>query len=236
MKRRFASLLFVLGIVSSLFFTGWLPADAGHPKVVSQPAEVQISHIYLPVLVRNGSAPSGNEPGSCLTAEEASLGSQINEYRRANSLPNAPLSKSLSMVAQWHVWDLEANHPDSGTASSGLECNLHSWSDKGYWTPVCYTSDHYYASGMWSKPKEITRGVYIDNGYEIAYWHSNQATASGALSAWKSSSGHNAVILEQGTWASIDWYAMGIGISKHYAVVWFGEMTDPVGTISQCQQ
>jgi hypothetical protein len=88
---------------------------------------------------------------------------------------------------------------------------------------------------MWSKPNEITGGVYFAAGYEIAYNASGGATAAGALAAWKASPGHNDVILNQGIWASRDpWPAMGAGIFGGYAVVWFGDMTDPRGSITVC--
>jgi uncharacterized protein YkwD len=188
-------------------------------------------YTYLPLVAVGPQAPS---PGDCLTAEEADLARLINEYRNANGLADVPVSRSLTQVAQWHVIDLHENNPDSGTDSRGLPCNMHSWSDQGIWSPVCYTSDHAYASGMWDKPREITGDVYTGNGYEIAYGSSGQATASGALNAWKSSSGHRDVILENGMWSGSNWPAMGVGIYQHHAVVWFGRQPDPQGTVTQC--
>jgi hypothetical protein len=35
------------------------------------------------------------------------------------------------------------------------------------------------------------------------------------------------VIVNSGTWARITWRAVGIGIYGSYAVVWFGEESDP---------
>ena len=77
---------------------------------------------------------------------------------------------------------------------------------------------------MWDKPSELTS--YKGNGYEISYWTSGTATAEGALSVWKSSSDHNAVIINQGIWDNNNWQAIGIGIYKGFAVVWFGEEKD----------
>ncbi len=170
------------------------------------------------------------DPGDCLSAEEAQLLELINQHRIDEGHATVPWSKSLTQVAQWHVWDLETNHPDVS-----ISCNMHSWSDQGIWTPVCYTSDHANAAGMWIKPSEITVNVYSANGYEIAYFASAGATPQGALAAWKRSSSHNDVILNQGMWASRDpWPAMGAGIFGDYAVVWFGDMTDPRGEIGIC--
>jgi uncharacterized protein YkwD len=180
--------------------------------------------------------PPTPQPGTCLTPEENTLINLINQYRNQNGLAAIPASVSLSTVGQWHVWDLKTNHPDSGTDSRGLACNLHSWSDQGggLWTPVCYTSDNYYASEMWNKPDQITSGAYSSYGFEIAYYSSVQATAQDALAGWKSSPPHNAVILEQGIWSGYHWKSIGVGISQNYAVAWFGDPSDPQGTISQC--
>jgi len=127
-----------------------------------------------------------------------------------------------------HVWDLEINEPHSEP-----NCNLHSWSDQGSWTEVCYTDDHLYADLMWSKPSEITGDVYGANGYENSA--SGVSSAAHALSLWQGSPGHKDVILNQGIWASRDpWPAMGAGMLAGYAVVWFGDAADPNGTISVC--
>ncbi len=210
----------ILLLLAGLFYRPLPPVQA------APAAEIQCHtyEIYLP-LIANG---ENNQITSCLSSEEEALAGLINAYRAENHLPPVPLSQSLTRVAQAHVHDLYENNPVTE------ECNLHSWSDKGNWTPVCYTADHKNASGMWLKPKEITNGAYPGNGYEIAYWHSAQATAEGAFNAWKSSSGHNAVMIETGIWQEKDWGAMGIGIYQNYAVVWFGEKTDPLGSVTAC--
>jgi hypothetical protein len=166
-------------------------------------------------------------PGDCLSADEAELAQLINDYRAQRGLAPVPVSRSLSAVAQWHVWDLVVNHPYGGS------CNLHSWSAGDIWSEVCYTDDHANASGMWIKPREITGGVYTGAGYEIAA--SGVSSPAGALNLWKRSSAHNDVILNNGVWASYDpWPAMGIGMRGGYAVVWFGSGADPQGTIAVC--
>jgi hypothetical protein len=221
------ALVFLCACLFTIFGVSARPASA-------QP---QDSPIYLPLVTTQTTLPTPGEPGHCLTAEETKLGSLINEYRASLGLPNIPLSRSLSTVAQWHVRDLEWNNPNSGSDARGLPCNAHSWSDEGAWTPVCYTSDHFYAEGMWFKPREITNGVYPTHGFEIAMggvgW---TATAATSLAAWQSSPPHNNVIIEQGPWAGYRWPAMGIGLYEGYAVVWFGRTTDPAGTIATCQQ
>ena len=51
-------------------------------------------------------------------------------------------------------------------------------------------------------------------------------TANYALESWKKSSGHNAVIVNQGIWDDNKWNAIGIGLFKGFAVVWFGNEID----------
>lgn len=155
-----------------------------------------------------------------ITSDEDKLYNLIMEYRKSKGLPNIPRSASLSKVAQLHVEDLMTNHPDKGN------CNLHSWSNKGKWTPCCYTKDHKAATCMWSKPVELTS--YPGNGYEISAWASYTHTPESSLDSWKSSSGHNAVIMNTGIWKSMDWKAIGVGMRGNYAVVWFGTDEDPV--------
>ena len=174
------------------------------------------------------------DPGVCLSSDEAALLEMVNQYRMDEGHAAVPWSRSLSKVAQWHVWDLTMNSPHSPA-----QCNLHSWSDQGMglWTQVCYTSDHAQAQKMWDKPSEITGGTYSANGYEIAVTGFGSLTPSEALAAWQGSPGHNEVILNLGDWASRDpWPAMGVGMMGGFAVVWFGDMTDPRGTILACSE
>lgn len=210
-------------------FSQPLPGVQASPQRESTPeVNCQNYRLFLPLIANAPANPPSGQASTCLSSEEEKLGNLINAYRSQKGLPPVPFSQSLTRVAQAHVRDLYENRPNTG------DCNLHSWSDKGSWTPVCYTPDHKNASGMWLKPKEITNGIYTDYGYEIAYWHSAQATAEGAFNAWKASSGHNAVMIEDGIWKGMNWGAMGIGIYRNYAVVWFGQATDPLGSVSAC--
>ena len=225
------SLRYVIrALILVLFFLLIFPTNANSQTI---PGE----QVYLPFVASPSGATPSSGPGSCLSAQEVELGRLINEYRAANGLPAAPYSKSLTMVAQYHVQDMQENYPSGnfGVDSRGITCNLHTWSSKGFWSPVCYTGDHKYAEGMWNKPREITRGIYTDYGYEIAsaQW-GKDITAQTALNLWKTSPDHNDVILEQDIWKGKKWPAMGIGISKNYAVVWFSNTTDPQGSVTQC--
>jgi hypothetical protein len=181
----------------------------------------------IALLLTAGPAAAQLPPGECLSPDESTLGQLINRYRAENGLAPVPVTQSLTLVGQWHVWDLDVNSPQGG------ECNLHSWSDAGNWTPVCYTPDHANATGMWYKPREITGNAYTGIGFEIAYEGSSNPVA--VLDAWKASPSHNDVILNAGAWAGYNpWPAMGIGMRNGFAVVWFGSNADPQGTIALC--
>jgi uncharacterized protein YkwD len=165
---------------------------------------------------------------SPLTEKEKQLADLVNQYRTQSGLSSLPVTNSLTKVARAHVTDLNTNHPDTETYGTG-NCNRHSWSDHGTWTPVCYTGSKE-ASLMWSKPREITES-YEGNGYEIANWNSREATPSAAMDEWKGSSQHSDTILQRGIFSGIVWKAMGVSIDGNYAVVWFGQDADPAGPV-----
>ena len=165
-------------------------------------------------------------------AVESEIADRINAYRVTLGLPPVPVSPLLTRVAEAHAIDLTTSadggsQPDRGRDARGVGCNLHSWSDRGRWTPVCYTPDHRYAQAMWDKPREITGGAYPADGFEIAHWTSGTVDAGDAVAGWKSSAPHNAVMAEQDIWRGAHWQAMGVGVSGHVAFVWFGKLPDP---------
>jgi hypothetical protein len=173
---------------------------------------------------------------SCLSAKEAQLFQLINEYRESHGLPPVANSRSLNKVARSHALDLHENRPYEGHDSRGAACNLHSWSDAGSWTPVCYTPDHRYAEKMWNKPREITNYQYPGDGYENAYWTSeDEVSVARVLEGWKKSPAHNALILEEGIWKGSNMLSFGIGIYKNVAVMWVGSLVDPVGPMQSCE-
>lgn len=157
---------------------------------------------------------------ACLSAEEKKLFEMINAYRKAEGLPAIPFSAKLTEVAKAHVLDLTENY----AFSRENPCNPHSWSDRGDWTPCCYTSDHSQAGCMWAKPREIAG--YPGEGYEIAYIDSEGANAERGLAGWKESPAHNPLLLNQDIWEPVTWKAMGLAIHGEYAVVWFGRRED----------
>ena len=166
-------------------------------------------------------------PAPSWPLEEARLARMVNAYRADNGLPPVPFSPSLTRVAKAHVHDLMENDPRRGASFMPGACNMHSWSAAGPWKPVCYTADHAEAELMWSKPREITRGRYPGNGYEIAYFWSGTVTPEIALKGWEGSRSHDALLLELGPWEGANWQAMGVGMYGNYAVVWFGKERDP---------
>lgn len=159
------------------------------------------------------------------TSDELQLYELIMQYRQSCGLRRIPLSPSLTYVAQVHARDVVTH---DGQWPSG--CNMHSWSDDGPWSRCDYYPDHRNMNCMHNKPRELT--PYKGNGYEISYGFtsssSSNCTPEGALKGWMSSSGHNAVILNHGIWAEYPWKAIGVGMYKGYACVWFGEETDPM--------
>jgi uncharacterized protein YkwD len=178
-----------------------------------------------PVLLSNAPPP---DSGEGLSPAEAELARLVNRFRSERGLPAVPVSKSLTAVARWHVWDLEQNDPAAG------KCNLHSWSDArpDLWNPVCYTPDHANAKEMWKKPAQITGGDYSGRGYENVFMDPAGATPEAALAAWKQNRSHRRVMAEKGIWKETRWRAMGVAVRGAYAAIWFGRRPDPAGTLS----
>lgn len=163
----------------------------------------------------------------CLSADEIHLYRLINEYRAFVGLEMIPLSKSLSYVAHVHVRDLESHRPDL------FSCNLHSWSDKGNWTPCCYSKDPNRTNCMWNKPRELT--TYMGNGQELILWENVPASARGAFDQWRNFEPTNEMLLNRGRWSDKTWKAAGIAIYEGYASVWLGEVTDPEKSVQLCE-
>ncbi len=163
----------------------------------------------------------------CVSQEEMELYKAIDEYRKSKGLPNIPLSKSLTFVAQQHCIDLQNNQPHLKNG-----CNLHSWSKKGDWSSCCYTPDHSRAKCMWDKPKEMTS--YNGYGFEIATASTYPMNAQNAFFNWKSSRLHNEVVINRGIWKDKQWNAIGVGIYGNFAMVWFGTELDQEGEPIEC--
>ena len=177
-----------------------------------------------------------------LSAKEKELIKLVNDYRQQHGKKRLKVSKSLMKVARTHVNDLNMNFDmeNPPVDARGIKGNMHSWSDKGNWTPVVYTNDHKYSHLMHNKPKEITG--YNQTGVEVAV-NGFMITPQRALKSWKNSPGHNDVILSQNGWKDpspeliesgfTGLANMGVAINGNYACVWFSHddngILDPMG-------
>lgn len=157
------------------------------------------------------------------TLREAELVERVNEYRRQVGKPEFSVSKSLTEVARAHVKDSETYKPYEAKDRRGIKGNLHSWSANGNWSPVVYTPDHTFASGMWDKPREITS--YQGDGFEISAM--GYGSPEEFLEGWKSSPSHNKVIVGDKGWDDLK--VMGVGIGNSFSHIWFGKDEDPAG-------
>ncbi|BAG09095.1 cell wall-binding repeat-containing protein [Finegoldia magna] len=176
-----------------------------------------------------------------LSAKEKELIKLVNDYREQHGKKRLKVSKSLMKVARTHVNDLNMNFDMANPPvdSRGIKGNMHSWSDKGNWTPVVYTKDHKHDKLTKIKPKEIAG--YDQTGYEVAV-NGFLITPQRALEKWKNSPGHNDTILSQNGWdptpEEIDrsftpLSNMGVAINGDYACIWFTRddygIVDPMG-------
>ena len=177
-----------------------------------------------------------------LSAKEKELIKIVNDYREQHGKKRLKVSKSLMKVARTHINDLNMNFDINNPPvdSRGMKGNMHSWSDKGNWTPVVYTRDHEYSKLMHIKPKEITG--YNRYGYEVAA-NGFLITPQRALENWKKSPNHNDVILSQNKWSDptpeeeenglTGLSNMGVAINGNYACIWFTNndngIVDPMG-------
>lgn len=176
-----------------------------------------------------------------LSAKEKELIKLVNDYREQHGKKRLKVSKSLMKVARTHINDLNMNfdYDNPPVDIRGIKGNMHSWSDKGNWTPVVYTDDHKYDKLTKIKPKEIAG--YNQPGYEVVT-SDLMITPQRALESWKRSKGHNDTILSQNGWDPTPEEAqqgftglsnMGVAINGEYACIWFTNndngRIDPMG-------
>lgn len=164
----------------------------------------------------------------CISAGDLELYEMISNYRQENGLSVIPLSASLSYVAYLHVRDLHQHRPDL------LGCNLHSWSNRGAWTPCCYAKDQNRNRCMREKPRELT--PYKGEAQEVIFWENTPNAAYSALEWWKSIDAANQLFTNQGAWTNKKWNALGVAVYQGYVSVWFGELADPVSELFVCNE
>lgn len=177
----------------------------------NQPTDPNVTQAQTP------QQPDAGATGN-MTAAEQELFNLINNYRAQSGLAAVPYSRKLTLVAQTHARDTVNFPPANG--------NMHSWSNNGSWTGGAFDNANNASWPiMWNKPKEIAG--YPSNGFEISAGQGGTTiTPAQALQLWQTSSGHNTVIVNQGTWQGFRWQALGVGIYRGIAHVWFGTDTD----------
>lgn len=186
------------------------------------------SAAHFPVRIMGQSMGKGNQVpvNFCIGSKEMKLFQMVNEYRSIFELPAIPLSKSLCYTASLHVRDLFLHHPDQGS------CNLHSWSDKGFWKAFCYPRDEDKKNSVWDKPRELTK--YPAKGYEIVYWENETPDIDSIMSVWRTETYFNDFLMNTGKWEGKKWNAIGLAVYENFACAWFGEAADPEGSPWVC--
>lgn len=138
--------------------------------------------------------------------DETELFRLINEYRKQNKLPEVRESKTLHLVANRHLIDLNFN----------LKKLTHSWNDCDF---------DFNNSKSWKciydAPKKFDP-AFSGTGYENVYYNSKgKFSPAEALEAWKKSPLHNAAILNSDVFKDSKWIAGGVAIDGKYAALWF---------------
>ena len=154
----------------------------------------------------------------CISNDEKNLFEMVNLLRADYDKKKVQLSTSLNYVADLHVYDLQINNPDTSI------CNLSSWSDKGAWTPCCYTKYLHNPDCMWDKPKELT--PYLYRGYELVTCIDDDFNTDSIINLWSDSKEVLDMILTRGNYSKKKWICGGVGISKNYVSLWFGQRKD----------
>lgn len=153
--------------------------------------------------------------GDDLVPIEQELFMAVNKYRVENGQPALKLSLQLTMLGNRRLLDLNQN----------LKTITHSWSN----CPYNITDEKTWPC-LTASPQRLNSG-YKGEGYETLYRTSGRATVSGAIEAWKKSSLHSSIILNQGAFAKLPWDAVGVAVNGQYAVLWFG-FTSPMAITS----
>ena len=145
---------------------------------------------------------SGDEP----VKAETELFRLINEYRKQNNLPEVPESKTMYLIANRHLMDINLN----------LKKLTHSWSDCEFDNNNSQTW-----KCIFDAPKKFDP-AFSGYGYENVYFNSKaKFTPAEALEGWKKSPLHNAAILNKDSFKATPWIAGGVAIDGQYAAVWF---------------
>jgi|FLOH01.1.fsa_nt_gi hypothetical protein len=164
----------------------------------------------------------------CISRMESVLFENINLLRDDYGMSKLQLSASLSYVANLHVNDLLTNNPDTSV------CNLSSWSNKGDWTPCCYTKYLHNPDCMWDKPKELT--PYSFRGYELVTFFEEDFNVDSITNLWSDSKETLDMILMRGNYDNKKWICAGVGINENYVSIWFGQRKDRLTEPEVCDK
>ena len=149
--------------------------------------------------------------GDEISETETKIYQLINEYRQQNKLAPVTISKSLSLVANRHLLDINAN----------LKKTTHSWSNCEY---------DLQNSKTWHCVSEAAKRLnsgYEGQAYENLYRNfSGSVEPSAALAAWEKSDLHNSLILNLNVWKNRNFDSFGVAVDGQYASIWFGEKSD----------
>lgn len=158
-------------------------------------------------------------PNDDLNEEEAKLYRLINQYRTRQQLPKIPHSDALNQVANRHVHDLEEN-------AALYNHNGEDW--RFGWSNCAYDgSSPQTFSCLWNAPQRLKTN-YQSIAHEIICGGEGDITAEEAFKCWQNSPANLELITNQGIWRNYLWQAIGVGLYKGYAVLWFGEEPDQV--------
>lgn len=188
---------------------------------------------------RGATAPNADAQAHCLTDEEGKLARLVNEYRASLGLPAVQISKSLSLTARMHSWDITNNRGQWPAPPPGKSCNLHSWSKnvnpalkEGTWKEICFTGPPDWDGNDDAHKQASLVAGFPGESYENSFGSSGAATAEGALTAWKNSPGHNGLITQQNGWGPMT--SMGVGIVDGSANLHMSTTLDPAGDAQLC--
>ncbi|MEV8467799.1 CAP domain-containing protein [Fluviibacterium sp. DFM31] len=177
-------------------------------------------------------------PGDALSSAELEFYHLVNDYRISLGLDAIQLSQSLTTVAGRHAQDVLYNIWEPNLQQPA-NASLNSWSD------AVYFNDHSNTGVMHDAPQRLgtayvdpnaTPTTRLDRGYELSV--AGPATVQEAFNAFLASDPHHNVIINNATWATFDFNAIGFGVEQDPSIttnggtiyhIWFGEMADPAG-------
>lgn len=173
---------------------------------------------------------TASRPGDEISLKEVEFMHLLNAYRAAHGLPEVTLSKVLSATANRHAIDQQQNI-GLDFFNSHPTYTMHNWSDApvtnapggGTLNPANWDNDYF-------APVRIGFTAFTGYTFENTFraWP-GEPSARDALDGWKSSHGHNILMLNLEDWAPLTWNSVGIAFSGNFANLRFSEMTDSLG-------